>query len=330
MYRQNEPALIPDSRELSGALRTAVRALPQGIYPAQEQANALRAVARVEILAPDYVKENAFVLHEGAIMVRDGPTLAPVENLPDETARRIRGLIKLRDAVWETLRTQLENYGDEAVLNARRQLNFHYDYFVSRFGAVNDNANRRAFGSDPDAPLLCSLEDYNDETKKAAKMAIFRERTIHQPKTALLAETPHDALVLTLNEMGRMDLARMEMLLRKPPEEFLPELKGLVYRNPQTEQWEMDDQYLSGDVRAKLENARAAAAANRAYQENVTALEAVQPVDLTPSEIEARLGAVWIPSADVEAFAKSLLGAEGVTVSHAALLMACSICGRST
>ncbi|MEO6751230.1 MAG: DEAD/DEAH box helicase family protein, partial [Chthoniobacteraceae bacterium] len=318
MYRGNEAALIPDGRELSDSLRTAVRVLPQGIYQPQGETNNTRTVARVEILAPDYVKENAFVLHEGVIMVRDGPTLTPVENLADETARRIRGLIKLRDAVRETLRTQLENHGDDAVLNARRQLNFQYDHFVSRFGAVNDSANRRPFRSDPDAPLLCSLEDYNDETKKAAKMAIFRERTIHQPKTALLAETPQDALVLTLNEMGRVDLARMEMLLRKPPEEFLPELKGLIFRNPQTEQWETDDEYLSGDVRVKLENARAATDATPAYQENVTALETVQPIDLTPSEIEARLGAVWIPPADVEAFAKSLLGAEGVTVSHAA------------
>ena len=102
----------------------------------------------------------------------------------------------------------------------------------------------------------------------------------------------------------------MEALLRRPPEEFLPELKGLVYRNPQTEQWETDDQYLSGDVRTKLENARAAASTDPSYQENVTALEAVQPADLAASEIDARLGAVWIPPTDVEAFAKSLLGAE--------------------
>ena len=87
--------------------------------------------------------------------------------------------------------------------------------------------------------------------------------------------------MLALNETGRVDLAHMETLFSSPPEEFLPELKGLVYRNPQTEQWETDDQYLSGEVRAKLENARAAAASTRAYQENVSALEAVQPADLT-------------------------------------------------
>jgi N12 class adenine-specific DNA methylase len=318
MYRANEPTLMPDDRDLGAALSEAIATLPQGIYRAQERTALAQSGNAEVILAPDYVKENAFVLHDGAIAVRTGATLTPLPKLADETARRIRGLIKVRDAVRNVLRTQLDEHSDEAILGARRELNLRYDLFAARFGAVNDNANRRAFRADPDYPLLCSLEDYNDETKKAVKTAIFRERTIHQPRTALMAETPQDALVLTLNETGRVDLPRMEMLLRKPPEEFLPELKGLIYLNPQTEQWETDDQYLSGDVRVKLENAKAAAAANPAYHENVTALEAVQPVDLTPSEIEARLGAVWIPPADVEAFAKSLLGAEGITVSHAA------------
>jgi N12 class adenine-specific DNA methylase len=318
MYRGNEAALIPDGRELADALRTAVVALPQGIYQMPEETAGSQSVAPVEILAPNFVKENAFVLHNGTIAIRTGPTLTPVTNLPDETARRIRGMVKVRDALRETLRTQLQDSGEDGVLDSRRTLNLQYDYFVSRFGAINENANRRAFRGDPDLPLLCSLEDYNDETKKAVKTAIFRERTIHQPKPALAAETAQDALVLALNEMGRVDLARIEILLRKPPEEFLPELKGMIYRNPQTERWETEDQYLSGDVRSKLEDARAAAEANPDYQENVTALEAVQPADLTPSEIDARLGAVWIPPADVEAFTKSLLGSEGITVSHAA------------
>jgi N12 class adenine-specific DNA methylase len=318
MYRQNEPALIPDGRDLGAALHEAVAALPQGIYKVQKQASAPRIELAAEIPASGHVKENAFVLHDGVIMIRTGPTLTPVANIPDETARRIRGLIKVRDAVRETLRTQLQFDGEETVVDARRQLNFQYDQFVSRFGPINDTANRRAFRGDPDLPLLCSLEDYNDETKKAAKTAIFRERTIHRTRTAQAAETPQDALVLTLNEMGRVDFARMERLLSRPSEEFIPELKGLVYRNPQTERWETEDQYLSGEVRVKLGDARAAAAANPAYQENVTALEAVQPADLSASEIDARLGAVWIPPADVEAFAKSLLGADGITVSHAA------------
>ncbi len=320
MYRAGEPALIPDGRELGAALRDAVAALPEGVYRAREQATTRKAEALDAILAPDYVKENAFTLHEGALHVRTGATLSPLRKLPEETARRIRGLIKVREAVRDALRTQIEDAPEDAILDARRQLNLQYDVFVSRFGAVNENANRRAFRTDPDYPLLCSLEDYSEETKRAEKTAIFRERTIQQAQTPRVAETPKDALVIVLNETGRVDLGRMEALLSRPPEEFLPEMKGLLYRNPQTEQWETDDLYLSGDVRTKLENARAAASTDPTFAENVSALEAVQPADLTASEIDARLGAVWIPVADVEAFARSILGAEGVTVSHAAVV----------
>ncbi len=318
MYRGNEPTLAPDGRELSEALREAVARLPQNIYVAREQATVSANVENAVILAPSFVKENAYTIHDGMIAIRVGAMLQPVKDLPEETARRVRGMIRVRDAVREVLRSQVEDHDDEAILDARRQLNFTYDHFVSRFGPLNDNANQRAFRGDPDRPLLSSLEDYNEETKRAAKTAIFRERTIHQAQAPRVAETAQDALVLTLNETGRVNLARMEALLSRPSEEFVPELKGLIYRNPQTEQWEMDDEYLSGDVRAKLENARAAAAADPSYVENVTALEAVQPADLSATDIDARLGAVWIPTEDVERFARSLLGSEGITVAHAA------------
>jgi len=320
MYRANEPALAPDTRDLADALREAVENLPSNIYRQLAEKARTDTPDKEDILAPDYVKENAYTLHDGLIAIRIGNVLQPLENLGEDRARRIRALIKLRDAVRETLRTQIEGRDEETILLARRVLNDQYDYFVARFGPLNEKANLRAFDSDPDLPLLLSLEDYNDETRRATKMAIFRERTIQQAQAPRFAETPKDALVLALNATGRADLAAMEALLSRPPDEFLPELKGLVYRNPQTEQWETDDQYLSGDVRSKLEDARAAAAADARYQENVTALEAVQPTDLSASEIDARLGAVWIPAADIEAFARTLLDSEGITVQHAAAI----------
>ncbi len=318
MYRSNEPTLVPDERELSAALAEAVATLPHGIYRAVERNTATADTER--IAAPTELKENAFTVIDGAIAIRTGATLTTVANLPDETARRIRGLIKVREAVREVLRTQLDNRSEDEVLDARRQLNLTYDSFVARFGALNERANRRAFRGDPDAPLLCSLEDYNDDTKLAAKTAIFRERTIQQTQRPSATASPHDALIFSLNETGRVDLARMEALLGKPADQFLPELRGSVYRNPATEQWEPEDQYLSGEVREKLLEARAAAAGDPIFRENVAALEAVQPDDLTATEIDARLGAVWIPAADVEAFAESVLGVEGITVSHAAAL----------
>jgi N12 class adenine-specific DNA methylase len=319
MYRSNEPVLVPDGRDLAAALAEAVAALPRGIYRSAER-SASEPTNRETIIAPDDVKENAFTLHDGVIAIRTGSTLTPIANLPDETARRIRGLIRVRGAVREVLRTQLIDSTENEIVEARRQLNSFYDHFVSRFGAINDSPNRRAFRGDPDLPLLCSLEDYDNDTKRAAKAAIFRERTIQQPQRRQVAESAHDALVLSLNETGRVDFPRMGALLSRPPDEFLPELKGLIYRNPETRHWETEDQYLSGDVRVKLQTARAAAATDATYEENVTALEAVQPEDLTASEIDARLGAVWIPAADVEAFAKSILGTDGISVSHAAAL----------
>jgi N12 class adenine-specific DNA methylase len=319
MYRNNEPALVADGRDLETALREAITAFPEGIYRAEEN-NLTTEVAVNPILPPDDVKENAFTLHDGGIAIRTGATLTQILSLPDETARRIRGLIKLRSAVREVLRTQLEDLADEEISDARRQLNFAYDSFVGRFGPINQSVNRRAFRGDPDLPLLCSLEDYNPDTNRATKTAIFHERTIQRPQRAVAAGSAHDALVFSLNEKGRVDLAYMETLLNRHAEEFLPGLKGLVFRNPETEQWETEDQYLSGDVRRKLTAARAGAVVQPCYVENVSALEAVQPDDLSASEIDARLGAVWIPSDDVEAFAKSLLDTEGINVSHAATL----------
>jgi N12 class adenine-specific DNA methylase/phospholipid N-methyltransferase len=318
MYRSNEPALVADDRDLSAALAEAVAALPQGIYRTAERD--ISELNRETIIATDDVKENAFALHDGVITIRTGSTLTPVANLPDETARRIRGLIRVRGAVREVLLTQLADRTEDEIVEARRQLNSIYDHFVSRFGAINDSPNRRAFRGDPDLPLLCSLEDYDNDTKRATKASIFRERTIQRSQRRRVAGSAHDALILSLNEIGRVDLARMGALLSRTPDEFLPELKGLIYRNPETQHWETEDQYLSGDVRVKLQTARAAAATDATYEENVTALEAVQPEDLTAAEIDARLGAVWIPAADVEAFAKSLLGADGINVSHAAAL----------
>ena len=137
MYRSNEPALVADDRDLSAALAEAVAALPQGIYRSAERN--ISEPNRETIIATDDVKENAFALHDGVITIRTGSTLTPVANLPDETARRIRGLIRVRGAVREVLHTQLADRTEDEIVEARRQLNSFYDHFVSRFGAINDS-----------------------------------------------------------------------------------------------------------------------------------------------------------------------------------------------
>ncbi|MBK7998772.1 MAG: helicase SNF2, partial [Verrucomicrobia bacterium] len=290
MYRDNEPTLEPDGRDLADALKQAVERLPQNIYQPQNQQVAGPTLEQT-IPAPDYIKPNAYCLHDGMVCVREDTVLRPLSDLPSETRARIRNLIPVRDAVRECLRAQLDGSGEERVLDTRHQLNLAYDRFVGRFGPINNRANQRAFDGDTDLPLLLSLEHYNDETKVATKAAIFRERTIQHRQPIETAANAKEALLVTLNERGRVDLDHMAGLLGKPADEFLSDLKGLVFLNPQTNQWETDDQYLSGNVREKLVVADAAAVNDSAFTVNVEALKSVQPADLNATEIDVRLGA---------------------------------------
>ena len=313
MYSDGEPALVSDGRALDISLSESITRLPSGIY---RQPESEAVIQTSETPAPAGVKEGAFTLHDGNIAVRKGHVLVLSSGLPAETTRRIRGMVHVREAAREVLRTQLEESGEIAILEARQQLNLRYDQFVARFGPINSLANRRAFHSDPDLPLLCSLENYRHDTKRATKTAIFHERTIHSSTPVYKTETAKDALVVALNERGAVDLAHMASLLDKDVSGLMPELKGLIYLDPETNRWETEDSYLSGNVREKLSVARRAAETDSRFQTNVDALQAVQPEDLQPSQIEARLGAAWVPDTDVEAFVSSLLGGNRVEITH--------------
>ena len=230
---------------------------------------------------------------------------------------RIRHLIPVRDAVRACLRSQMDGSDEAQVVEARLQLNHAYGMFVGRFGPINLRANQHAFDGDRDLPLLLSLEHYNDETKRATKATIFTERTIQHRKPVESANEPKEALLVSLNEQGRVDLDHMAGLLNKPAEEFLPDLKGIIFLNPQTNQWETDDQYLSGNVPEKLAAADAAAVTDPRYHENVEALKSIQPEDLPATQIDVRLGASWLPPDDVKQFIHKLLNVpSGVEVGH--------------
>ena len=316
MYRDNEPTLESDKRELGEALAQAIEKLPQNIYESQSHLVAEPTLEQT-IPAPDYVKPNAYCLHDGMVCIREETVLRPLNDLPSETRSRIRGLIPVRDAVRSCLRSQMDGSTEEQVADTRFQLNLAYDRFSSRFGPINLRANQRAFDGDPDLPLLLSLENYDDETKTAKKATIFRERTIHHRKPVESVSEPKEALLVSLNERGRVDLDHMAALLGKPTEEFLPDLKGIIFLNPQTNEWETDDQYLSGNVREKFAVADAAAVTDPRFHENVEALKSVQPADLSATEIDVRLGASWLPPADVKQFIHKLLNvSSGIEINH--------------
>lgn len=315
MYQRNEPTLVGDRKDIATALAKAISNLPENIYEPVRQAVARPSLEQI-IPAPGDVKPNAYTVHDDEVAIRQGDELKKLRHLPSQTKVRIRGMIQVRDAVRECLRTQMEDKDEDDILLARARLNQTYDRFFSRHGPLSDRTNARAFQGDPDLPLLMSLENYDSETRKATKTAIFRERTIQRQKPVESAGSPKEALIVSLNEKGRVDLPHMAKLLHRPAEEFLPELAGVLFLHPQTQEWETEDHYLSGNVREKLEVAEEAALTEPRFRENVEALKSVQPEDLSATEIDARLGACWIPVKDVELFVQRLLDSDDVTVKY--------------
>ena len=285
MYRGSEPTL--DGELTPELLRKAVEALPAGAYIPRDEARG-PPPALLDADAFTGIKDGAYAVRDGAIVVRNGNSFEPA-NLTVSAEARVKGIMAVRDAVRLVFRTQLEDAPEERIIEARQLLNTIYDSFVQRYGALSSRDNLRAFASDPDQPLLLSLEIYDADEKRAQKTAIFERRTLERRKTAEHVETAAEALAISLNEVGRIHWPLMEKLTGHSPRQLQRELDSLVYRNPEGD-WETADCYLSGDVRAKLRTAEAAAGLDpSSYRRNVEALLEVQP---KPS-------AVWVTAGPV-------------------------------
>ena len=317
MYGRGEPTLVGNGRPLAESLAEAIALLPSNVFKPETSRRVVPPALAQSFPAPEHIKPNAYTLVNEQIAIRDGDSLQVLDGLSGQVGRRIRGMIRVRDAVRQCLRSQLDGTPDEDVVSAREHLNRTYDSFVARLGPISARANTSAFRGDPDLPLLLSLEQYDQEKGRATKAAIFRERTIQKQRPVPQVSTAKEALLVTLNECGSVDLDFIAGLLHRKTSEFLPDLKGAIFLNPQTRRWETEDEYLSGNVRAKLVAAEAAALVEEQFQGNVQALRQVQPTDLSATEIDARLGSTWIPAEDIQRFAEETLGESGLSVSHA-------------
>ena len=298
------PALIGNLAP--GVLENAVSLLPSAVYKNREPQSPVLSVSSEQVPAAGAVKEGGLAERDGHIVVRHGNVFEPL-TVPASVRARIRGMLQVRDAVREVFRTQLSDSSDEAIVEARRHLNRTYDFFTSRFGPLNAKENVKAFAGDPDLALLVSLEEFDPETKRATKTAIFDRRTLERYRPVERVETASEALLVSLNETGQINWPHMESLTGRRAAELQDELGSLAYRNPESGVWETADRYLSGNVRTKLAVAQASTRIDPAYRRNVEALQGVQPKDLEPSEIEARLGSSWIPPTDVRDFVAELL-----------------------
>jgi N12 class adenine-specific DNA methylase len=312
MYRDAEPTL--EGTLTPENLQDAIDHLPKGAYVPKDEGRG--PPPKVLDGAFTGVKDGAYAVRDGTIVIRNGTSFEPTA-LSSSAASRIRGMMAIRDAVRLVFKTQLDDAPEDRITEARKLLNQIYDNFVWRFDPLSSRENIRAFAGDPDQPLLLSLENYDAEHKRASKTAIFERRTLQKYVPATHVDTAAEALAISLNETGGIDWKRMSSLTGHTARQMQPELDAMVYRNPEGE-WETADRYLSGNVRTKLKTAEAAATLDRSYERNVEALKAVQPADLLPGDISARLGSSWIPPSDVRDFICETLGVSksGVNVTH--------------
>ena len=230
-----------------------------------------------------------------------------LEDYPDED---IKATQELRQIVNELIQQQLEDYPDEDIKATQERLNAAYDAFTAKYSLLNDRRNGRLFEQDSSYYLLCSLENLDEQGQLKSKAAMFTKRTIRPERTVTSVDTPSEALAVSIGEHGKVDLPYMAELLGTPGEygRITTELFGVIFKDPAADPtdpevgWQMADEYLSGDVRAKLRMAQFAAETNPEFAVNVTALEKAQPRELEASEIDVRLGATWLSPDIIQKF----------------------------
>lgn len=247
----------------------------------------------VSIPADPDVKNFSFTVVNEEVYYRENSVMNRME-LPAMTAERVKGMLKIRDVTNELIQCQMEEGSDEQITKLQGKLNEEYDTFTAKYGLISSNANKRAFSQDSSYCLLTSLEFLDDKGELKRKADIFTKRTIRRAETVTSVDTASEALAVSIGERAGVDLSYMAQLSGKTEEELTEELAGVIFKNPIGEKWEPSDEYLSGNVREKLQIAKQFAEHHPEYQVNVQYLEQVQPKDLDASEIEARLGATWI------------------------------------
>ena len=300
----------------------------EGISLADQLAEAVQHIegqyAEVEVEIPDIadvenekhilpadpeVKNFSYTVVDGEVFYRENSVMTQVE-LSDTAKGRVTGMVELRQIVNDLIDQQLNDYPDEDIKATQERLNAAYDAFTAKYGLLNDRKNGRLFEQDSSYYLLCSLENLDEQGQLKSKAAMFTKRTIRPERTVTSVDTPSEALAVSIGEHGKVDLPYMAELLGTPGEygRITTELSGVIFKDPAADPtdpeagWQMADEYLSGDVRAKLRMAQFAAETNPEFVVNVDALTKAQPRELEASEIDVRLGATWLDPNIIQKF----------------------------
>jgi len=302
------PIFDGDMAALSHRLDQLIEDLPEGIYrPAKAELTQVTHSPMARYANLDQAMPGAFVVHNGRVCISEGDELLDVDSLYTGTARkRLVGMMEIRNAAVAVIEHQVKSEDDIELKRLQAHLNRTYDVFAGQMGAMSMPANSRIMRSDPNWPLLLALEIWDEETETVTKADIFSKRTVGTPEIPQTVDSVKDAMLVSLSLYGKIDLRDMAKRSARPVRQVTDELRaeGLAYRDPMLASWVPADEYLSGHIREKIQQARAA---GPAYEGNIPALEAVLPQDLGPAEVEARLGAPWIPCDVIKQFATELV-----------------------
>ena len=295
-----------EGADLELQLQEAVKQIKGSMVPAVDVETELDEMPE-SIPADPNVRNYSYTVVDDQVYYRVNSLMNQVK-MPAATAERVKDMVAIRDTVRELIAMQMEEFvTDEEIQKQQEKLNQVYDTYTVKYGVIGSNANKRAFSDDSSYCLLCSLEDLNEDGTLKRKADMFTKRTIKKAVAVTSVETATEALALSLNERAKVDLPYMAELTGKTEEKITEELVGVIFKNPLTDQWESGDEYLSGNVRDKLNTARTFAESHPEFTPNVRALEAVQPRNLEASEIEVRVGATWIEPSDYQDFMTELL-----------------------
>lgn len=263
------------------------------------------------IPADPQIRNYSYTVIGDKVYYRENSLMNKVD-VGDTTFKRIKGMIRIRDTVRDLITYQSEDYPEEMIAKKQRELNDYYDVFTQAYGLLNSRGNTIAFREDSSFYLLCSLENLNEDGTLKSKAAMFTQRTIRKKKEFNNVATANEALMVSLSEKAKVDINYMSELTGISNEKIKEDLDGIIFKvpsvlNEEQEEYVTADEYLSGNIREKLEVAKMSAAIDPKYQKNVEALEKAMPKELTASEIEVRLGATWIPVEIYQQFLYELL-----------------------
>ena len=311
-YGREELTVVPiEGANLGDQLAEAVQHI-EGQYTAAEVDApdiAEEEATRRTLPADPEVKNFSYTVVDGEVFYRENSVMTQVE-LSDTAKGRVTGMVELRQIVNELIQQQLEDYPDADIKAVQERLNAAYDAFTAKHGLLNDRKNGRLFEQDSSYYLLCSLENLDEQGQLKSKAAMFTKRTIRPERTVTSVDTPSEALAVSIGEHGKVDLPYMAELLGTPGDygRITTELSGVIFKDPAADPtdleagWQMADEYLSGNVRAKLRMSQFAAETNPEFAVNVEALTKAQPRELEASEIDVRLGATWLDPDIIQKF----------------------------